>query len=457
MKIIILGAGQVGVTLAESLARESFDITVVDNDRSTLSALSSRLDIQTIEGWASHPETLRRAGASEADLLIAVTGSDEVNMIACQVCFSLFKTPRKIARVRAADYLDKEGFFSQENMPIDVLINPEQVVTENIHELLRHPGALQVLDFAEGLVQLVGMRAYQNGPLVGHAISYLREDMPNVDTRVAAIFRKGQSILPTANTVIEIGDEVFFIAARKDINTVMSELRKAERPYERVMIAGGGTTGELLAREIEKDYAVKIVEISEARAMQLAEKLGNAIVLNGDATDRNLMLQENIENCDAFCAVTNDDETNIMASLLAKRLGVREVITLISKADYVDLLQGSDIDVVLSRQQASTSSVLSHVRQVDVTEDHSLRRDAAEAIEAVAHGNSATSQVVGRAIDDIALPPGTTIGAVVRDGVVYIAHSDLKVMTDDHVILFLVDKSQVHEVENLFQVKRGFL
>ena len=237
----------------------------------------------------------------------------------------------------------------------------------------------------------------------------------------------------------------------------MSELRKAEKPYERVMIAGGGTTGELLAREIEKDYAVKIVEISETRAMQLAEKLGNAIVLNGDATDRNLMLQENIENCDAFCAVTNDDETNIMASLLAKRLGVREVITLISKADYVDLLQGSDIDVVLSRQQASTSSVLSHVRQVDVTEDHSLRRDAAEAIEAVAHGNSATSQVVGRAIDDIALPPGTTIGAVVRDGVVYIAHSDLKVMTDDHVILFLVDKSQVHEVENLFQVKRGFL
>ena len=375
-------------------------------------------------------------------------------MIACQVCFSLFKTPRKIARVRAADYLNKEGFFSQENMPIDVLINPEQVVTENIHELLRHPGALQVLDFAEGLVQLVGMRAYQNGPLVGHAISYLREDMPNVDTRVAAIFRKGQSILQRQ---IRLLNQRSFYSSEKRHQCRYVRTAKGRKAYERVMIAGGGTTGELLAREIEKDYAVKIVEISETRAMQLAEKLGNAIVLNGDATDRNLMLQENIENCDAFCAVTNDDETNIMASLLAKRLGVREVITLISKSDYVDLLQGSDIDVVLSRQQASTSSVLSHVRQVDVTEDHSLRRDAAEAIEAVAHGNSATSQVVGRSIDDIALPPGTTIGAVVRDGVVYIAHSDLKVMTDDHVILFLVDKSQVHEVENLFQVKRGFL
>ena len=380
MKIIILGAGQVGVTLAESLARESFDITVVDSDRAKLSSLSNRLDIQTIEGWASHPETLRSAGASTADLLIAVTGSDEVNMIACQVCFSLFKTPRKIARIRTADYVNKEGFFNRENMQIDVLINPEQVVTENIHELLRHPGALQVLDFANGLVQLVGMRAYQNGPLVGHAISYLREDMPTVETRVAAIFRKGQSILPKADTVIEIGDEVFFIAARQDIKAVMAELRKAEKPYEKVMIVGGGNTGELLAKEIDQDYSVKIIEINEDRAMQLAEKLDNSIVLSGDATDRELMLQENIDSCDAFCAVTNDDETNIMASLLAKRLGVRQVITLISKSDYVDLLQGSDIDVVISRQQAATSSVLSHVRQVDVTEDHSLRKDAAEAI-----------------------------------------------------------------------------
>ena len=457
MKIIILGAGQVGVTLAESLARESFDITLVDSDRAKLSSLSNRLDIQTIEGWASHPETLRRAGASTADLLIAVTGSDEVNMIACQVCFSLFKTPRKIARIRTADYVNKEGFFNRENMPIDVLINPEQVVTENIHELLRHPGALQVLDFANGLVQLVGMKAYQNGPLVGHAIRYLREDMPTVETRVAAIFRKGQSVLPKADTVIEIGDEVFFIAARQDINAVMAELRRAERPYEKVMIVGGGNTGELLAKEIDQDYSVKIIEINEDRAMQLAEKLDNSIVLNGDATDRDLMLQENIDNCDAFCAVTNDDETNIMASLLAKRLGVRQVITLISKSDYVDLLQGSDIDVVISRQQAATSSVLSHVRQVDVTEDHSLRKDAAEAIEAIAHGNSTTSQVVGRVIKDIELPPGTTIAAIVREGVVYIAHSGLKVKTDDHVILFLVDKSQVHAVENLFQVSRGFL
>ena len=446
-----------GVTLAESLARESFDITLVDSDRAKLSSLSNRLDIQTIEGWASHPETLRRAGASNADLLIAVTGSDEVNMIACQVCFSLFKTPRKIARIRTADYVNKEGFFNRENMPIDVLINPEQVVTENIHELLRHPGALQVLDFANGLVQLVGMKAYQNGPLVGHAIRYLREDMPTVETRVAAIFRKGQSILPKADTVIEIGDEVFFIAARQDINAVMAELRRAERPYEKVMIVGGGNTGELLAKEIDQDYSVKIIEINEDRAMQLAEKLDNSIVLNGDATDRDLMLQENIDNCDAFCAVTNDDETNIMASLLAKRLGVRQVITLISKSDYVDLLQGSDIDVVISRQQAATSSVLSHVRQVDVTEDHSLRKDAAEAIEAIAHGNSTTSQVVGRVIKDIELPPGTTIAAIVREGVVYIAHSGLKVKTDDHVILFLVDKSQVHAVESLFQVSRGFL
>ena len=442
-----------GITLAENLAKESFDITVVDNKRGTLSALSTRLDIQTVEGWASHPDTLRRAGADEADMLIAVTSSDEVNMIACQVSYSLFKTPLKIARIRASAYSTKEGFFNKENMPIDVLINPEQTVTENIHELLRHPGALQVLDFANGKVQLVAMRAYQNGPLVGHAISYLREDMPNVDTRVAAIFRKGKPILPKGSTVIEEGDEVFFIAARKDISAVMGELRKVENPYEKVMIAGGGYTGELLAKEIEGDYLVKLIELDQDRATRLAERLDRTTVLNGDATDKELMLQENIEHCDAFCAVTNDDETNIMASLMAKRLGVRQVIALISKADYVDLLQGSDIDVVLSRQQAAISSVLSHVRQVDVAEDHSLRRGAAEAMEAVAHGTSITSKVVGREIKQINLPEGTTIGAIVREDKVLIAHGKLKVMADDHVILFMVEKSQVHAVEDLFQVQ----
>ncbi|MEM9622753.1 MAG: Trk system potassium transporter TrkA [Pseudomonadota bacterium] len=455
MKILILGAGQVGGTLAENLAKEAFDVTLVDNDANRLQELSARLDIQTINGWASHPEVLRRAGADDADMLVAVTSSDEVNMVACQVCYSLFRTPTKIARVRSTSYLTREGFFSKEHMPIDVLINPEQVVTNHIHELLKHPGALQVLDFAEGRVQLVAMRAYYGGPLVGQELRLLREHMPKADTRVAAIFRRGQAIIPQGDTVIEVDDEVFFIAAQEHIDAVMSELRRVERPFKRVMIAGGGNVGAKLASAVENNYNVKLLEYSIPRAKFLADQLLKTVVLQGDATDRELLLEENIEQCDAFCAVTNDDEVNIMSSLMAKRLGVRQVITLISKPAYVDLVQG-DIDIVVSPQQATTSSLLSHVRRADVARAHSLRRGAAEAIEAIAHGDRKSSKVVGRRINEINLPSGANIGAIVRNNEVLIAHDDVVVESDDHVILFLVEKSQMRDVERLFQVGLAF-
>ncbi|NOX49821.1 MAG: Trk system potassium transporter TrkA [Gammaproteobacteria bacterium] len=456
MKILILGAGQVGGTLAENLAKESIDVTLVDRDPIRLQELADRLDIQTIEGWASHPDVLRRAGADDADMLVAVTSSDEVNMIACQVCYSLFRTPTKIARVRSTSYLTREGFFSKEHMPIDVLINPEEVVTKHIHELLKHPGALQVLDFADGRAQLVAMRAYYGGPLVGQALSFLREHMPKVDTRVAAIFRRGQAIIPQGDTVIEVDDEVFFIAAREHIDAVMAELRKVERPFKRITIAGGGNIGASLALAVENDFAVKLLEYNIPRAKYLADKLTKTVVLQGDATDRDLLLEENIEQCDAFCAVTNDDEVNIMSSLMAKQLGVRQVITLISKPAYVDLVQGGDIDIAVSPQQATTSSLLSHVRRADVVRVHSLRRGAAEAIEAIAHGDAKSSKVVGKKINDINLPPGTTIGAIVRGNDVLIAHRNLVVEPDDHVILFLINKQHVRAVERLFQVGLSF-
>jgi trk system potassium uptake protein len=455
MKILILGAGQVGGTLAENLSGEAFDVTVVDKNPERLRELRDRLDIQTVHGMASHPDVLRRAGADDADMLIAVTNSDEVNMVACQVCYSLYRTPTKIARVRAQAYMSREGFFSMEHMPIDVLINPESLVMEQVRQLLEHPGALQVLDFADGRVQLVAVRAVFGGPLVGQEIRFLREHMPNVDTRVAAIFRRGRPIIPQGNTVIEADDEVFFIAASEHINAVMSELRRAERPHKRIIIAGGGLVGAKLAASIENRFSVKVIEINAERCKQLAESL-SSIVLHGDATDRELLLEENIENTDAFCALTNDDEVNIMSSLLAKRLGVRQVMALINKPSYVDLVQGGDIDIAISPQQSTTSSLLSHVRRADVARVHSLRRGAAEAIEAIAHGTEKDSKVVGRRIDEIPLPPGTTIGAIVRGDKVLIAHDDVLVESDDHVILFLVDKRRVPAVEKLFQVGLTF-
>ena len=456
MKILILGAGQVGGTLAESLAKESFDITLVDQDAARLRELGSRLDIQTIEGAASHPDVLQRAGADDADILVAVTSSDEVNIVACQICYSMFRTPTKIARIRSSAYLSQNTLFDKHHVPIDRLINPEQVVTDQITELLSHPGALEVLDFADGRVQLVAMRAYLGGPLVGQALSFLSEHMPSVDTRVAAIFRRGQPIIPTGETVIETDDEVFFIAAREHITAVMGELRKAEKPYRRVIIAGGGNIGARLAADTEETYDVRIMEVNPQRAQNLADQLNQAVVIQGSATDRDLLLEENIDQCDAFCAVTDDDEINVMSSLMAKRLGVRQVVTLIGKTAYVDLVQGSEIDVAISPQQATIGTLLSYVRRADVAKVHSLRRGAAEAMEAIAHGDKNSSKVVGRRISDIKLPAGATIGAIVRDNEVLIAHDDVIVASDDHVILFLVDKGQVGAVERLFQVGLTF-
>ncbi|MFU2328390.1 Trk system potassium transporter TrkA [Pseudomonas sp. MAG733B] len=457
MKIIILGAGQVGGSLAEHLASEANDITVVDTDGERLRDLGDRLDIRTVQGRGSFPTVLRQAGADDADMLVAVTNSDETNMVACQVAHTLFHTPTKIARVREAAYLTREEqLFQNEAIPVDVLISPEQVVTNYIKRLIQHPGALQVIDFAEGKAQLVAVRAYYGGPLVGQQLRQLREHMPNVETRVAAIFRRDRPILPQGDTVIEADDEVFFIAAKANIRAVMSEMRRLDETYKRIVIAGGGQIGERLAEAIESRYQVKIIEMNPARCRHLSDHLDSTVVLQGSASDRDLLLEENIADADLFLALTNDDEANIMSSLLAKRLGAKKVMTIINNPAYVDLIQGGDIDIAISPQLATIGTLLAHVRRGDIVSVHSLRRGAAEAIEAIAHGDSKSSKVIGKAIENIGLPPGTTIGAIIRDEEVIIAHDDTVIETGDHVILFLVDKKHIRDVEKLFHVGLSF-
>jgi len=456
MKIIILGAGQVGGTLAENLSSEKNDITIIDTDTERLRELQDRIDVKTVFGHGSFPHVLRDAGADDADMLVAVTNSDETNMVACQVAYTLFRTPSKISRIRSNAYLKQTDLFTPDAFPIDVLISPEQVVTQYIRRLLEFPGALQVLDFADGRVQLVAVKAYYGGPLVGQAISTLKDHLPQVETRVAAIFRRNKAIEPTGDTIIEADDEVFFIAGREHIHTVMSELRRAEDSYKRVIIAGGGNIGYRLAKALEKRYRLKLIEHNNGRAQFLSENLDRTVVLHGSATDKSLLEEENIENTDVFCALTNDDEVNIMASLLAKRHGARKVMTLINKAHYVDLVQGGMIDVAISPQQATIGSLLTHVRRGDVVNVHSLRRGAAEAIEAIAHGDRNSSKVVGRRVGEIKLPPGTNIGAIVRGDEVIMGSSDVLVESDDHVILFVMDKRHIDDVERLFQVGLGF-
>ncbi len=456
MKIIILGAGQVGGTLAISLAGEDNDITLVDTNPKKLRALQDHLDLRTIVGYGSHPHILRQAGAEDADMVIAVTNSDETNMIACQVAYSIFNTPTKIARVRSAEYLKEKKLFDSKNLPVDVVISPEQLVVKYICRLVENPGALQVVDFAEGLVRLVAVKAYYGGLLVGNALSALKDHMPNIETRVAAIFRRGKAIVPTGDTVIEADDEVFFIAASHHIRRVMGELQKLENPYKRIMIAGGGNIGKGLAKALENKYHVKLIEANPRIALSISDELENTIVLSGDASNQDLLIDENIDHMDVFIAVTNKDEANIMSAMLAKRLGVRKTMVLINRVAYTDLLQGNEIDIALSPQHTTTSSLLRHIRRGDVANVYSLRRGAAEAMEAIAHGTEDTSKVVGKAIGEIDLPRGTTIAAIVRDNKVIIAHHNIVIQTNDHVILFLVDKKYVPDVEQLFQVDLTF-
>jgi trk system potassium uptake protein TrkA len=323
MKILILGAGQVGTSVAANLVSEANDITVVDLDTQRLRELADRFDLRTLQGHGAHPDVLRRAGAEDAEMIIAVTNSDETNMVACQVAYTLFHTPTKIARVRSPGFMEHDELFGPGALPIDVRISPEQQVTDYILRLIDNPGTLQVTDFAAGRVRLVAVRAYYGGPLVGHELRTLYDHMPHVDARVAAIYRHDRAIQPGGNTVIEADDEVFFVAAPKHIRSVMSELRRLEKPYKRLIFAGGGNIGTRLARATEKRYRVKVIEQDLDRCKHIAEALERTIVLHGDAADEELLLEENVEDTDVFCAVTNDDEANILSAMLAKRLGAR--------------------------------------------------------------------------------------------------------------------------------------
>ncbi|MDT3671533.1 MAG: Trk system potassium transporter TrkA [Aromatoleum sp.] len=467
MKIIILGAGQVGASVAENLVSEANDITLVDTSAEHLEILRDRLELRTVRGNAASPSVLREAGADDADLLIAVTQSDQTNLCACRVAKTLFNLPTRIARLRSTDFVDHPELLSEENFAVDFSICPEQIVTDYIKRLIAFPEALQVLEFAEGVVSLIGVRAFEGGPLVGHPLKALRYHMPNVEVRIAAIYREGEALIPEGDTMILPGDEVFCLASTVHIRQVMRELRRSDLPMRRIMIAGGGNIGLRLARSIEGEYNVKVLELDKLRAEVIATQLSRALVLRGDSTDEKLLENEGIDEIDLFVALTNDDEDNIMSASLAKRMGARRTLALINRRSYVDLVQGGPIDIAISPAQTSIGSLLAHVRRGDVVAVHSLRRGAAEALEIIAHGSEKDSKVVGRKMQDVALPKGATIGAIVRDErrpdgkvmrrQVVIPHHDTVIESGDHVIVFCTHKKLVRQVEKLFQVGFTFM
>ncbi|MCW8451981.1 Trk system potassium transporter TrkA [Legionella quinlivanii] len=457
MRIVILGAGQVGGTLAQNLARENNDIFLIDQDESRLQELQYRLDIQTVRGNAAYPSVLIEAGIEQADMLIAVTNSDEINMMACQIAYSLFRTPNKIARIRSHNYYKYPELFQDEHVPVDVCISPEKLVTDHIENLIDYPGVSQVLDFADGHVLMVTIKPLSSGLMVGKTIRQLHEHLQGIEARVVMIFRDKDVLSPQDEMQVASGDEVIFIASPEAIKEALIALGRYTHPNRRIIIAGGGHIGTELAQALERRYRIKVIDRSPDRTHDLVTQLHKGTVLQGDVADRDLLVNENIEFTDVFCAVTNDDEVNIMSCLQAKRLGARQVMALVNRNAYVDLIEGSNIDQAISPQLITIGSILTKLRRGNMVKVYRFQHSEAEAVELVIHGDEHTSKVVGRPVSLLNLPAGCSIAALFRDGQVLMVNPELILQSGDHIILLILKKKYISNIESLFQVSLSFV
>jgi len=461
MNIIILGAGRVGESVAESLVSEQNDITVIDQDPERLRLLEERLDLRGVVGNGIQPSVLRDAGAQDADMLIACAAADESNLVVCKVAHDVFNVPTTIARLRSPEFVEGDELMSKTGFAVDHVICPEESVTRYIHQLIDYPEALQVLEFAEGRACLIAVRAVHGGALVGHSLAEIRERLPNVDMRVVAIYRQDAEVDPGPQTRILAGDEVFVLAGKQQIRLVLAAIHRADQSVRRVMVAGGGKVGLRLARSLVGQCQVKLIERDRKRCDYLAGQLPSSmLVLHGDGTDEDLLQDEQVGEMDLFLALSSDDEDNILAAMLAKRLGANRVISLINRRAYAEMMQGSTIDIAISPSHTVIGELLAHLRRGDVAQVHSLRRGAAEALEGIARGDVKTSKLVGRRVEEIKLPQGARIGCIVRGegnaSQVLMPHHDTLIEADDHIVIFIPHKRMVREVERLFQVSATF-
>ncbi|MFP6775359.1 MAG: Trk system potassium transporter TrkA [PS1 clade bacterium] len=452
MKILILGAGQVGSTLAKYLCSDNDNsITIVDHKEENLAPLQRHLDIKTVVGHGSYPSVLEKAGIKQMDMVIAVMKSDESNMVACRMAFTLYNVEKKIARIRTTEYLHRPELFSKGAVPIDFLITPENLITDYITGIVEEPGASQVFDFENGLVQLVETRAFIGTPIVNKPVRELHQHLPDTPMRIISLYRNGRALLCSSDTVIREGDHVYFLTRKEHVASLLKEFRRADKSYKNIMIAGGGTIGSNLAMSLETSHNIRVIELNEQRAMDLEEKLNNTLVLQGNASDEDLLIDEGIEETDLFLALTDSDEVNVIVSILAKRLGAHKTIALVKRDVYASLAEQSDeIDMIVSPDQITASGILSHIRRGDTMKVHCLQHGKAEAIEIVVHGNEQTSQVIGKQIKDLELPQGVVLGAVVRDQELLMGSKKLVIETNDHILLMLTDVSKIHKVESLF-------
>lgn len=457
MKVVICGAGQVGANIARYLAQDSNHVTIIDQSSDLIEKLGNEYDVQAIVGNASSPATLRQAGASDADMLIAVTLSDEVNMVACQVAHSLFSVPTRIARIRNQAYLEPRwaDLFSRDNLPIDVIISPEIEVAKAVARRLEVPGAFDMIPLADGRVRVIGVICNDDCPIINTPLRQLTSLFPNLKIEVMAIIRGDRPIIPSSDDQMLAGDEVYFVTDADHVKRAMAAFGHEEPEARRIVIIGGGNIGLTLAEIIEQEHGAitsRIIEPSKDRAREIALKLGRTTVIYGDGREAEILEDANVAHAEVVIAVTNSDEVNVLASLLAKRHGAQRAITLINKPTYNSLATGLGIDAVVSPRAITASQILQHVRRGRIKAVHSLRDGFAEVIEAEV---LETSSLADKAIRDVKLPTGVIIGALVRDKEVIIARPQTVIEAHDRVVL-LANAASVKKIEKLFAVRLEF-
>ena len=453
-KIAVLGGGQVGSSLAKILTDDGNDITLIDTNLSVIEDLQEDNDIKTIHGNASSPSILEQAEVNDCDILIATTASDEVNLVSCHLAKKMFNVPTVIARLRNSEFQVSTSGFDLDLFSIDSIISPSQLVTDFIKNIIEHPGAFQAYDFADGKLQVIGATVLKDGPLSGRKLSEFKKHMPNVDVKVIALYRDRKILPVNGTTVIETGDDLFFLATEENMR-FMSELSKNQSRIENIMIAGGGIVGMTLADKLSQKFSTKIIEKDLIRSKYLSESLEDTVVLNDDISDESLLDNEGIKEVDYFCSVTNDDQMNILSAKLAKDLGAKKSIAIINKLSYRKLVS-KEIDVVISPEDVTIGSILASVRTSDVVKVHSLGFGEAELLEIIIHGDNKTSKVVGKKVSELELPSGCRIGAIYREGKVILLNEDACIQSNDRLIIYLLHKKDFSKLAKLLQVSIGF-
>lgn len=454
MRVIVCGGGEVGYNIASYLSREDNDVTVIDNIPQTIDMINEELDVNAVLGHASNPEVLSAAGANDADMILAVTQSDEVNMVACQVGHSLFGIPKKIARIREQAYLDPawSNLFSRAHMPIDVIISPEVIIAQDIYQRLSVPGATFVASFADKKAQMIGVICEEDCPVLNTPLGHLSNLFPDLIFDVVAILRNNRPIIPDATDQLEAGDEAYFIVDARHLARVMAAFGHVEKKARRIAIVGGGHIGLGLAEKLRhnnKDLQIKIIENSERRAQYISEHLKDVVVLSGSGLDKDLLAEANIAETETLVAVTNDDETNILGSLLAKQYGCKNVITLVNNNDYTPLIGPLGIDSMVLPRAKIVATIMQYVRRGRIKSLHNLRDGFAEVIEAEISSNSS---LANSTIEEMQLANEVIVGAIVRGDEVIIPKSDTVFKAGDHVIV-VASRAQASSVEKMFSVQ----